>query len=127
MDEQYYRKPRAKYSVLTFFKKIFRKRSVFVSLLIVIPTFFFITFSSKGVLTRSSLESEKRAMEERVRQAQQEQRRLQEQSKALDNDPKAIEKIAREKYGMIRDGETVYKVRKEKWFTDFRYSMFADI
>ena len=53
-------------------------------------------------------------MQEKVKQASEEQRLLQEQSKALEKDPKAIEKVAREKYGMIREGETVYKVKKEK-------------
>jgi cell division protein FtsB len=38
----------------------------------------------------------------------------QEQIKALETDKKTIEKTAREKYGMKREGETVYQVKKEK-------------
>jgi len=76
--------------------------------------FSFITFSNKGILQRWRLESQKRAMEEKIHQVQQEQLKLQEQSKALDCDLKAIEKVAREKYGMIREEETVYKIKKEK-------------
>jgi cell division protein FtsB len=34
--------------------------------------------------------------------------------KALEGDKRAIEKIARERYGMHREGETVYKVTKKK-------------
>lgn len=68
-------------------------------------------FSNRGFLKRLSLEAEKKAMEEKIREAQQEQLQLQVQSKALDNDPKAFEKVAREKYGLIREGETVYKVK----------------
>ncbi|MDI6765441.1 MAG: septum formation initiator family protein [Bacteroidota bacterium] len=70
-------------------------------------------FSNKGIIQRLTLEREKEAMRIKINQTLQEQQKLQQQSKALDSDPKAIEKVAREKYGMIRDGETVYKVRKE--------------
>jgi cell division protein FtsB len=38
-----------------------------------------------------------------------ETRRLQTELKALEGDARAIEKAAREKHGMVRDGETVYK------------------
>ena len=41
-------------------------------------------------------------------------KRLQEQIKALESDKKTLEKTAREKYGMIREGETVYQMKKEK-------------
>ena len=74
----------------------------------------FILFSNKGVFKRLSLEAEKRSMEEQIQAAQHEQQELLGQSKALDSDPRAIEKVAREKYGMIREGETVYKIRKER-------------
>jgi cell division protein FtsB len=49
-------------------------------------------------------------LEEKVRLAEEETRRLQAESKALESDPRAIEKVAREQHGMIRAGETVYKV-----------------
>ncbi len=114
MDDQYYRKARPKFNILGWCKKQLKKRNVLLTLLIVIPVLSFVTFSNRGILKRMSLESEKQVMQEKVKQALEEQKQLQEQSKALDKDPKAIEKVAREKYGMIREGETVYKVKKEK-------------
>lgn len=114
MEDLYYRKARPRHELASWFRKQFRKRSVFVPLLIGIPLAMFILFSNKGVLKRFSLEAEKQEMEETVRQAQLEQQALLEHSKALDGDPRAIEKVAREKYGMIREGETVYKIRKER-------------
>jgi cell division protein FtsB len=39
---------------------------------------------------------------------------LQAQSKALEGDRAAIEKVAREKYGMLKEGETVYRVHRKK-------------
>jgi cell division protein FtsB len=114
MEDQYYRKARPKHVITAWCKQQFKKRSVLVTLLIGLPLTMFILFSNKGVLKRLSLEAEKRSMEEKVQAAQHEQQELQEQSKALDSDPRAIEKVAREKYGMIREGETVYKIRKER-------------
>jgi len=114
MDEQYYRKTPARRHVPGWLKGILKSKRLNITLLILIPTLSFMTFSNKGILQRVRLESEKRAMQEKILQAQREQNQLLQQSKALDNDPKTIEKVAREKYGMIRDGETVYKVKKEK-------------
>lgn len=114
MDEQYYRKERPKARAATWLKKQLKKRHILISLLVGVPVVSFVLFSNKGVVKRMSLESEVQAMEAKLRESQQEQQELLEQSKALDNNPKAIEKVAREKYGMIREGETVYKIKKEK-------------
>src|SRR5262245_27324286 len=111
MDDQYYRKGRPKFDVVGWLKKQLRKRNVFISLLIIVPAILFVTFSSRGIVKHLSLESEKDVVQKKVDQAVEEQQQLKELSKALDKDPKAIEKVAREKYGMIRDGETVYKVK----------------
>jgi cell division protein FtsB len=112
MSNQFYRKLHSKSEVLGRLKKITRTKSVLYTILVVIPVVSFVTFSNKGVLKRMTLESDKQAMIDKVHEAQLEQARLVDQSKALDKDPRAIEKVAREKYGMIREGETVYKVRK---------------
>jgi cell division protein FtsB len=112
METQYYRKPRPK--IKNWFNKTIRKKNVVITLLIVIPVVSFMLFSNKGIIQRLTLESQKKEMQAKVGEAQQEHTRLQQQLKALDDDPKAIEKVAREKYGMIRDGETVYKVKKEQ-------------
>jgi len=74
----------------------------------------YVLFNSQGVLPRLRLEREKKAMIEKIRRAEDEQKQLQEQSKALEGDKKAIEKVAREKYGMVREGEKVYKVVPKK-------------
>ena len=114
MDDQYYRKAKPKFKIPAPLKKVLGNKTLLLTLLIVLPIASFITFSNRGVLKRLSLESEKEMMREKIREAQQEQVRLQKLSKDLDSDMKAIEKVAREKYGMVREGETVYKVKKEK-------------
>ena len=111
MNDQYYRKPKPTSGGRV--KKILRKKSFFLTTFIVGVVFSFMMFSNRGVIQRLNLESQKHERQEKIREAQHEQRQLLQQSKSLDSDPKAIEKVAREKYGMVRGGETVYKVKKE--------------
>ena len=113
MDEQYFRKAQPKNKLGRLLRKILRNRRILIVLLIAIPALLFFSFNNRGLLKRLSLESDKQALMEKNRQAQEEQRELQVQAHALDKDPKAIEKVAREKYGMIREGETVYKLKKK--------------
>lgn len=114
MDDQYYRKVRASIKLPAIFRKMSSNKPLLITLLVAIPVVGFISFSNRGVLKRMSLEDEREMMRAKVSAAQLEQQKLQKLSDALDNDPKAIEKVAREKYGMVRAGETIYKVKKEK-------------
>ena len=79
-----------------------------------IPVLLLVLFGDRGILQRVRLERQKAELLETVRRAEEETGRLQAESKALEKDPKAIEKVAREKYGMARRGEKIYKVRKEE-------------
>ena len=49
-----------------------------------------------------------------IRRLEAEKDTLEAQSRALEGDPRAIERVAREQYGMHREGETVYRVRKPR-------------
>lgn len=69
-------------------------------------------FDNKGIVKRIRLEVQKQDLVERVEDAQKETVRLQQHIKALEGDKKTIETLAREKYGMVRQGETVYRVKK---------------
>ena len=112
MEHQYYRK--VKPVIGGWLNTMFRKRSILLTVFAAVPAFLFVMFSNKGVVQRLSLESQKSEMLEKVSKAQAEQLRLNQQSRALDGDPKAIERVAREKYGMVREGESVYKISKDK-------------
>ena len=74
----------------------------------------YVLFNNQGVLQRIRLERQKKEMLQKIQQAEEEQKHLQDQSKALDGDKKAVEKVAREKYGMVREGEKVYRVAPKK-------------
>jgi len=110
MDSQYLRKDRPSFRFSP--KKIFGNKGLVVALLVGMPVFSFILFSPRGVIKRISLDAERARLEEQVAAAEAEQGELLRQSRDLDHDLAVIEKIAREKYGMIRPGETVYKVKK---------------
>lgn len=115
MDIRYYRKFRPRKIVVSSFQHLWKRPVLRWVVLIGVPFLLYATFSTKGILQRIRLEEEKKLWQEKVEQAQVEQQRLQQQAKALENDTSpggAIEKVARERYGMVRDGETVYKVKK---------------
>jgi cell division protein FtsB len=76
--------------------------------------FLYVMFNNNGIVARIQLEMEKTEALEQIRIAEEEEKKLKDQSKALDGDPKAVEKVAREKYGMVRENEKVYKVVPKK-------------
>lgn len=115
MDIRYYRIFKPRKIVVSGFQRLWKRPVLRWVVLIGVPFLLYATFSGKGVLQRMRLEEEKKLWQEKVQQAQVEQQRLRQQAEALENDTSpggAIEKVARERYGMVREGETVYKVRK---------------
>ena len=88
-----------------------RRTLIFIVLFIL---FLYLLLDNKGIIARLRLEAQQREWMEKVKSDSMETKRLQEQIKALEGDKKTIEKTAREKYGMAREGETVYHVKKEK-------------
>ena len=114
MNDQYFRKDQKQHAAFGVLKKLTKDKRLRYLFVVVVPVIAFMTFSDKGILTRLSLESKKEEMLVQVQEARQEQLRLQSLSKSLDSDAAVIEKIAREKYGMVKEGETVYKVKKEE-------------
>jgi cell division protein FtsB len=114
MENQFYRKlPAPRHLLRDILKKAVKnkKRSAIVLVSIVLAVY--LTFDNKGIIARIRLDSQKRQLEEKILQAEAETKELQAQIKALEGDKKTIEKIAREKYGMAKDGETIYRVKKD--------------
>ena len=68
----------------------------------------FAIFSPYGVVNRLSLESQKRELLEKIAIERRTSDSLRQQIKILESEDFEIEKIAREKYGMIKPGERVY-------------------
>lgn len=61
--------------------------------------------------TRYELSERKKDLKIKTTQLEAETERLKQQIRDLKNDPALLERIAREEYGMKKEGETVYKVK----------------
>lgn len=94
-------------------RKLVGNKRVLLTILGAVMLSGYILFDNKGILRRASLEMKKRELNEAIVRARQETRDLQAYLKAVEGDKKTIEKLAREKYGMAREGETVYRIRKD--------------
>ncbi len=114
MENLFYRKDKKTFDPRIFLKKLFRNKRAVLGIVAGTSLALFLLFNSHGIVQRVKLQNEKAELELKIQQAEGETKRLQAESKALDGDKKAIEKVAREKHGMVREGETVYKVKKDK-------------
>ena len=63
-----------------------------------------------GYLKIRRLAKQNKELEKQIEETQQANRRLKEEHQKLINDPLYLEKVAREKLGVVRKGEVVYKV-----------------
>ncbi len=114
MDDQFYRKENPKWRKPdSFLKKLWKNKTIRWFIIIGILLLIFALFSNKGILQRIRLESENAKWEEKVRAAEEEQKQLGEELEAVEKDKKMIEKIAREKYDMVKEGEKVYKLKEK--------------
>lgn len=112
MEADFYRAPRSKGRLKKIIQHLLRNRRKMFFLVGTIVLSVYLLFDNKGIVKRVRLELQQRDMVAKVDGARKETKRLQAQLKALEGDKKTIEKIAREKYGMAREGETIYKVKK---------------
>ena len=112
MENEFYRKVPTRRFFKDVVKKALKNKKRTAILLAVFILFLYLMFDNKGILARVRLESQKKEMTQQVQQAEAETKKLEANIKALEGDKKTIEKIAREKYGMAREGETVYRVKK---------------
>ncbi len=94
-----------------------RRRFVFgvVSCLVVAALLAYVfVFSRHGFLRRRELARENERLRVELQEMRDENARLREELSRLD-DPEAIEKLAREKLGLVKEGDKVYRfVEKDK-------------
>ncbi|MEO8209145.1 MAG: septum formation initiator family protein [bacterium] len=65
---------------------------------------------NKGIIQRFKLESEKKDLEKQLETEVKKSQELLKEIDELKSSDTKIEKVAREKYGMTKDGEKIYKV-----------------
>jgi cell division protein FtsB len=112
MDNLFYRKQKKRFDINATARKLLKNRKLLLACGVALLLGGYVVFGNRGILQRIRLQHQKAELEVKIRQAEEETKSLQAQSKALDGDKKAIEKVARERYGMVREGEKVYKVNK---------------
>ena len=114
MEDQFYRNLQPERFLKKIAKSAAKNKKRTIILVILILLVLYLLFDNKGIVTRLRLEAQHREWIEKLKSDSMETKRLQEQIKALEGDKKTIEKTAREKYGMAREGETVYQIKKDK-------------
>jgi len=92
------------------FKYIYHRRKFFVYLLILVAILSYAVFGKKGILQRVELEMENRQLKEKLKTEQDKSLMLQKEIEEIKTSDKKIEKVAREKYNMVKEGEEIYKV-----------------
>lgn len=84
-------------------------------LALILGGFVFIWFAfidTYSIWTRIELSQSKAELKAKKEQLKEETEILKQQIEALKNDPALLERIAREEYGMKKEGETVYKIKE---------------
>ena len=114
MGDQFYRNLQPERLLKKIGKSAAKNKKRTVLLVVLFLLFLYLLFDNKGIIKRLSLEAQHNEWIKKVQADSLETKLLQEQIKALEGDKKTIEKTAREKYNMKREGETVYQVKKEK-------------
>jgi len=92
-----------------FFKRL-KKRDAII-LLILAVAFVYILFDSHGLIQRIRLSEEKSELENKIRLLQNENDTMRAEIEKLQKSDQEIERIAREKYFMHRNGEKIIKIK----------------
>jgi cell division protein FtsB len=101
-------------SIKTTIIEKFKKPGFILTFLIILIVALFILFSNYGVYKRIKLEIQKKELYSKISNDKKIQDSLKQQIELLKNDKLEIERVAREKYGMVKPGEKVYFIKKEK-------------
>lgn len=85
-------------------------------LLLVVFSFFvyYLFFSNFGYIKKWQLEKEKKVLLKQIEEEFKRRDSLENRILLLENDSIEIEKVAREKYGLVREGEEIYAITKKK-------------
>lgn len=85
-----------------------RRRHLYIGSFLFLVIFLFMFFSQNGLYTRIKLENEISELENNIQSKKENILDLQREKKLLKKDTLAIEKVAREKYGYVKEGEKTY-------------------
>ena len=95
---------------INIFRYLYLRKNMVIFLLILLVIISYAVFGKKGILQRVELEMENKELRTKLKEEQEKTIMLQKQIDELKSSDKEIEKVAREKYGMLKEGEEIYKV-----------------
>ena len=72
-----------------------------------------ILFGDSGLVSILRMRGMRRSLEDEIQVLEEVEAATEERRDDLKNDPETIERLAREEYGMIKDGEITYRVKHE--------------
>lgn len=79
-------------------------------LIVLLAIVSYAVFGKKGILQRVELEMENKELQQKLKEEQEKTIMLQKEIEELKSSDKKVEKVAREKYGMTKEGEEIYKI-----------------
>jgi len=92
------------------FIRILKNRKLTILVGALLLAVLMITFSNKGLLRRIMLENELKDKQQRIQTLKNDIRLLETDRDKLHRDNLTIEHVAREKHGMVKPGEIVYRI-----------------
>jgi cell division protein FtsB len=110
MENLFYRKKKSPWDLREPLRRLLRNKRVLLPLAVALFVTGYVVFADHGVLQRIRLARQKSEMEQKIHDAEAEAIRLKGELKALENDRATLERVAREQHGMVRSGETVYRI-----------------
>lgn len=90
-----------------------KKRHLIIGSTLFILIFIYIIFSDFGLIKRFTMMYEKNKIENRIQEGLSEIEDLKRQKANLLNDTTEIERTAREKYGYVKEKETIYVIQSK--------------
>ncbi len=101
-----------KESLIKIVARFLKYNKIFALFLIILLLLIYMTiFGNKGLIYRIDLESEKKQLEEQLQTEINKGEELQKEINELNNSESKIEKVAREKYGLTKEGEQIYRIK----------------
>ncbi len=101
-------------SFKTYIIEKFKKPVFILTFLIIMIVTLFILFSNYGIYKRIKLVIQKKELSAQIIHDKIIQDSLKQKIELLKNDKLELERVAREKYGLVKPGEKVYFIKKEK-------------
>lgn len=90
----------------------FRRKLTF-ALLAALPVLAIFTFGNRGIIKRLDLEMQYSSLYDQLYEDRAAGDSLKQEIARMNSDTVAIERLARERYGLVRPGESIYRVEEE--------------